>query len=216
MLTRIVAALCVALTLPAQAAAVVTSFDDIQFWTGTGSNRAALVIDWNTGTRPDSYVWGFRWNGTATGEDMFRAIAGQIAQANFPATPTNPQPDGSGDVALSLYVLSYSFGPSVDRVTYAPGGGSPSLDQDSEGFSNGFWSYWNATSAAAPTSWTESSVGFADRLLVNNAWDGWSYVPTFTGEAPTMGIAAVPEPGTLALLIIGAGIFILYRRLRHA
>ncbi len=220
MLTRIVAALCAALTLPAHAAAVVTSFDDIQLWTGSGSNRAALVLDWNSGPGLDAYVWGFRWTGTATGEDMFRAIAGRIAEAASPATPTNPQPDGSGDVALSLYILAYAeFGPSVDRITYTPGNG-PALDQNSDGFTNGYWSYWNATSATAPATWTNASVGFADRPLTNNAWDGWSYIDDpndFTGTAPAMGIAAVPEPAPFALLLCGAGaLLILLRRRSHA
>ena len=54
------------------------SLDDIQFWIGSGTNRAALVMEWTT---PESFgyttvpapiadkslVWGYRFNGTATG-----------------------------------------------------------------------------------------------------------------------------------------------------
>lgn len=61
------------------------SFDDVQFWTGSGTNRAALVIEWSTpesalySTVPapiadKSLVWGYRFNGTATGTEMLQAI----------------------------------------------------------------------------------------------------------------------------------------------
>ena len=51
------------------------SFDDIQFWVGSGSKRAALVIEWHDGNQPDAMVWGYRWDGEATGHDMIVAIA---------------------------------------------------------------------------------------------------------------------------------------------
>ena len=61
------------------------SLDDIQLWTGSGTNRAALVIEWNS---PEIFnntsvpapvanktlVWGYRFNGSATGTQMFNAI----------------------------------------------------------------------------------------------------------------------------------------------
>jgi hypothetical protein len=61
------------------------SLDDIQFWTGTGTNRAALVVEWSA---PESFgyttvpapiadqtlVWGYRFNGSATGAQMLNAI----------------------------------------------------------------------------------------------------------------------------------------------
>ena len=51
------------------------TFDDIQYWVGNGSNKAALVIEWHDGNRPDAIVWGYRWDGEATGHDMIVAIA---------------------------------------------------------------------------------------------------------------------------------------------
>ena len=61
------------------------SLDDIQLWTGSGTNRAALVIEWNppivfnntTVPAPvanKTFVWGYRFNGSATGTQMFNAI----------------------------------------------------------------------------------------------------------------------------------------------
>lgn len=62
-------------TLMAQAHPI--DFDKIQHWTGTGPNRAALVVQYNGDIYgDDAYVWGYRWeNGTQpSGEDMFKAI----------------------------------------------------------------------------------------------------------------------------------------------
>jgi len=61
------------------------SFNDIEFWTGSGTNRAALVVAWTTpessigSTVPapvadKSLVWGYRFNGTAAGSQMLKAI----------------------------------------------------------------------------------------------------------------------------------------------
>jgi len=59
----------------ALSSAQYVDFDAIQNWAGEGENKAALVIDFQDGLDSRAYVWGYRWNGTASGEDMIRAIA---------------------------------------------------------------------------------------------------------------------------------------------
>ncbi|HVK57910.1 MAG TPA: hypothetical protein VM735_03950, partial [Candidatus Kapabacteria bacterium] len=60
-------------------------FDTIPFWTGAGTNSAALVIHWSAPEVRDgtsvpnpiaeaSLAWGYRFNGAATAEEMLRAI----------------------------------------------------------------------------------------------------------------------------------------------
>jgi hypothetical protein len=77
-------ALAAALTLTLTHARAI-SLDDIQLWAGSGTNRAAVVIEWNppellnqtTVPAPISsktMVWGYRFNGTATGTQMLDAI----------------------------------------------------------------------------------------------------------------------------------------------
>ena len=51
------------------------TFDDIQLWAGEGSNKAAIVIQWYDENEPNAIVWGYRWDGDATGHDMFIAVA---------------------------------------------------------------------------------------------------------------------------------------------
>lgn len=61
------------------------NLEDIQFWTGTGTNRAALLIEWNA---PEVYnntevsapiasktlAWGYRWDGIASATEMLNAV----------------------------------------------------------------------------------------------------------------------------------------------
>ena len=48
------------------------SASDIQFWTGTGSNQAIVILDWDDDPMGNNIAlaWGVRWNGTATATDL--------------------------------------------------------------------------------------------------------------------------------------------------
>lgn len=81
----ILALLIISATALAYSTASAFTFDDIRFWTGSGSNRAAMVIEWslpevfnNTSVKTPSttkcLAFGYRFSGDATGEDMFNAI----------------------------------------------------------------------------------------------------------------------------------------------
>ena len=72
------------------------TLDDIQLWVGTGSNRAGLIVDFKTGSGNQSFAWGFRWNGTATGADMVNAIA------------------AANNAGLRATIQHFSFGDAVD------------------------------------------------------------------------------------------------------
>lgn len=58
-------------------------FDRIQNWTGSGPNKAALVVQFNGDKYgSDAYVWGYRWeNGEKpTGETMMKAICAKSSR----------------------------------------------------------------------------------------------------------------------------------------
>ncbi|MCQ2297188.1 MAG: DUF4430 domain-containing protein [Bacteroidales bacterium] len=58
----------------AQAKTTTVTASDIQYWIGTGSNSAILVVSWApTGT--PNFAWGFHWNGTITADAMMDSIA---------------------------------------------------------------------------------------------------------------------------------------------
>src|SRR5215469_1128292 len=74
-----------AMAMLAAGRASAISLDDIQLWAGSGANRAAVVIEWNSpellnnSTVPvpvasKAMAWGYRFNGTATGAQMLNAV----------------------------------------------------------------------------------------------------------------------------------------------
>ncbi len=62
--------------VPALARPHCIDFEKIDHWTGSGPNRAALVVQFPSDVDPYAYVWGYRWadGASPTGEDMFKAI----------------------------------------------------------------------------------------------------------------------------------------------
>jgi hypothetical protein len=201
------------------------TLDDVQFWVGSGANSAALVIDWNDGKSAESLLWGYRWDGSATGLDMFQAVV-------------------NADSRLFAHLSTFSFGTSILGIGYdlnnnGAFGVTPSLNFDAgglvveagsgnaldarvatdnadhfiEGWNSGFWAYY--TKGASSEAWASASAGAGDRVLVNGAWDGFSFALNFSGPEPGEPFAAVvPEPSALALLFLGAGTLLFLRKRR--
>ncbi len=49
--------------------------NDIKFWVGTGSKKAYFIADFNDSNTPNSYAWGYRFDGNGlTMEDLINAI----------------------------------------------------------------------------------------------------------------------------------------------
>ncbi|MHB8636940.1 MAG: hypothetical protein ACYC96_10775 [Fimbriimonadaceae bacterium] len=169
------------------------SLNDIVNWTGSGSNEAALLIDWQDGTTHPSLVWGYRWNGSATGEQMLQAVA-------------------AADPDLTIQITNYSFGDAVTALGFngtAYGARGPGTHYAS-GFSTcspGFWAYYLGSGPTLPV-WSESATGAGGRSLADQAWDGWSWSANFVDTPPTNSpIAApvpAPEPPSLLALAFAA------------
>ena len=223
----VIAALAAFILIPASSiAALITNLDDIQNWTGSGSNRAGLVIQWNDGQTPASLAWGYRWNGSATGEDMLKAIAGswQLADGNDPATIIS---SGSGsDGRLTLGIYDYGWGTAVNSISFSDSG----VNRTRADWASGYWEYFNVggtfdtppngdpntflgTSSypgTVPNSdWISSWSGFSSRILSNESWDGWSFAAGFSSvpiiqpyDANSYGSSAVPEPRQIASTLL--------------
>jgi PEP-CTERM putative exosortase interaction domain len=196
------------------------SFDDIQFWVGSGENRAALVIDWNDGKSSESLVWGYRWDGTANGLDMLQAVisADPRLYGHFGSYVWGTAIQGLG---YDLNGNGFSVSPSL---TFDAGGlafttspddlrtASDAADHYIEGWDYGFWAYYNKSSA--DEAWTSALIGAEFRALSDGVWDGYSFAPEFSGPEPGEPFAApIPEPTIFAMTFLGAGI-VLFRRVR--
>lgn len=201
-----------------------TSFSDIQNWVGSGANEAAMVVDWKDGKTDQSMVWGYRWDGTATGLNMFLSIVA--------ADPNLYAHAGTYSWGTAIYGIGYDLGNSgsfsvTPSLTFDSGGLATSTDPNDarvatdsanhyvEGWNSGFWDYY--TKATATDVWAESGVGAADRVLTDGAWDGYSFAAGFASAAPNDPIAAplvssVPEPTTLALSVTAGLILVCVRR----
>lgn len=57
--------------------------NDIKFWVGTGSKKAYFIADFNDSNTPNSYAWGYRFDGNdLLMEDLINAIVAAEPQMN--------------------------------------------------------------------------------------------------------------------------------------
>lgn len=180
------------------------NLDDVLFWAGEGSHRAAVVIDWwEAEGEGHSTVWGYRWDGTASGYDMLSAVvaADDRLYGKFGGSVLLL---GLGYDQPGLPPFGLSDGTQFDEHGIAQSGftdGATALDpadRYGEGWEDAYWVY-----AAADTSpydggtWSRSTKGFGTRGLTNGAWDGW----TFTTDTEDLGRPIYPDlptPATVA------------------
>jgi hypothetical protein len=213
-----------------RAQTLVQSFDDIQFWTGSGPNRSALVLQWNDGGTPTSLAWGYRWSGNATGIGMLKAIAG-MTTVTPPGDPTTVVETSNGaDARLTLSIQRYGFGDSLFSIGFNDG----TQNRIREAWTmNEYWAYsifggnfdytnwgspilytYNTPGAEAYSSvtWTNSPIGASDRELVDGSWDAFSFAPGFATAVAQPFAASVPEPSVAILVTVALVFFMLRRR----
>lgn len=180
---------------PANAAAF--SFSDIQNWTGEGSNVAAMGLKW-TGSE-NTIVFGYRFEGTKTGEDMAIDIVannprlfmlmqsgtaygsaiggfGWDADNNGFSLKNDKevvQPDARG-----IYEITSDY--SFDSYTSVS-----KTDYWNSGWYQGFWSY-NLAQGDTPSDISFASTGCSGRTLTDKSWDLWLFTP-FSGGSNDWG-----------------------------
>jgi hypothetical protein len=138
---------------------------------GSGANASFVQFQF---TNNNTYLYEVRYDAPLTGRGMFDVIA--LAQPSF----------------FSFTYESFSFGDFVTGITIGSdvdsGSGTPPDYLD-------YWHYW--TRASETNSWTESFIGFADRVVSNGSWDGWVFN---SGSAPN----AIPAPSAIALMALAS------------
>ena len=187
---------------------------DVLGTVGTGPNTAYLDIDFSSNTPAGpAYAWQFNWSGTANETSMLNAI--DAADSNFSIV---------WDSNYAGFIDNFNYGGNV-------GAASPFL---SDGFS--YWaSYIGSYNAKDSTNSTTQNVNWvyaplgADGLTLGDVYDnsgnllkagvqgllyGWTINGEFqtTNLTPTLPeVSAAPEPGSLAIVVLG-GIGLLMRR----
>jgi hypothetical protein len=199
------------------------TFDDIDVWVGEGANRAALVIDWNNGPSELVKVWGFRWDGQATGADMVLAICQADAFLYAMATVDINEGtafggfgyDADGDslfgISKGVYTGSFNGGGIMTVGSDAHFDGWDAVGAgdvwESGWFVDGYWAYFGLKDGA----WDYPGSGASARVLADGAWDGWSWSSSANGWwGGDPSVTVIPEPATLVLL--GAGLLLARKR----
>jgi hypothetical protein len=190
---------------------------------GQGSNRAGLVVDWNDGETELLKVWGFRWDGEATGADMVRAVCAADAKLyamgsqggwgfSIGGLGYDKNENGVFDITKTGKVSSFDAGGYMSVSSYAFDGWSAADAGDlwSGGWeTDGFWGYYNAGAGGA---WASSFIGASARALTDGAWDGWSWGASENGwDGGVPSLAVIPEPMTV--LLLGAGLVFVWKRM---
>ena len=205
--------------------ASVLTFDSIEFWTGAGTNRAALVIQWNDGASPVSLLWGFRWSGEARGIDMLKAIAGSTVYRDDGQSTFLPDISTGADPRLALSLTNYSFGKAVEALVFT----DREFVRTQNDWSTGYWEYsiyggifdyylydaednsvlttysQTGTDTYSMVNWFSSPIGASDRVLIDGSWDAFSFAPNFLStpvEEPSP--VRLPPPTTKSIQIISS------------
>jgi hypothetical protein len=220
------AAACIFAMFASHSIAAPFTFDDVENWTGTGAKRAAMVVDWvDDDAKPPALVWGFRWDGTATGYDMLLAIVTADDRlfaklGDFFGTPVvygfgyDTDADGefgvlkidlSGEPIETVFDeagIAFSEIPDQDHIRASA---TDAGDYYAEGWRTYFWHYGNESPGpgGVPTNpfggggWVDDVVGMQGRPLEDGSWDSWAYemVPT---QPPFVFTAYAENPSAAA------------------
>ena len=154
----------------------VGNFDHIAFWSGSGSLRAALVLDFGGSAAPSSLAWGYRWDGVAEVEDMLFALAGVINGG--------PQPVAGADARLSVSVGFFEgLGYNVTNLAYDADGLGEGWSEGSRVITDEYsvdGTYPSLYSLAGNGSWTgadwiySETAGISSLALSDGGWFGFT------------------------------------------
>lgn len=190
------------------APAVGFTMDDIEFWVGEGSKRAAFVVQWNDPRETNALVWGYRFDGNDTyGADLVTDIAAadpafyamvQQTSLGYTICGLGYDADGDGEIALKHKTTGEIIYPDENRLFVNTGGydydNYTALDEDDywgAGWYDSYWSYWISDGGS---SFSYSGLGASSRRISDGSWDGWNFslgMQSYSFKE----FAAAPAPG---------------------
>lgn len=189
-------------TLPVQ------TINDIQNWTGTGTNTSVLAIQWaptDSVTPPQEedilfLAWGYRWTSGKTGLDMIREVAANdprlfviLTQQWGGWTIKGFGYDGNGDGKISISNASITLTEANFRNGVYIGSANQNFDGMKLANPGDYWmggwykayaTYWLGTDGTTtPVTFTYSADLVNRRTLSNNSWDVWTFSTINTSES---------------------------------
>jgi hypothetical protein len=216
-------------------AAVITEQTPVTVNLGHGANVSYLVFDESSlSSAPVIYAWrydgltkssGARWSGS----DLFDGVIADSLSTEYPLRYSFINTSWGEQISgFSIGATSYTYLSDTPVWAYWIKGGSEFVPYGNEGV--------EFTFEPSPLSWVVSPSNYATRWLSNGSYDGWTLSPfsfggddsdtsyytdingisqpvtigTYYGGAP---LSAVPEPGTVPLLVLaGVSLFLFLRR----
>lgn len=194
------------------------TMDAIQNWTGTGQKRAALVIQWNDEKNPDALVWGYKWDGEATGADMLEAIVAadpRLFALLMKGTQFGTTLGGFGydinQANVPVLINGTTEKEVVNGVVQATSYDFDdwSCNDDADHWGSGWnYSYWAyCVRENENQEFLYSSFGMSSRTLQDGSWDGWWFNKDM--GLVTFSTTFTPAPATAKQADYTKGVFIL-------
>lgn len=114
-----------------------TTVDDVVSWTGTGSDRAVIVIDWNNGETDAAMAWGVQFDSTINAATALRAIC-----------ENDPKLYGVENTGFGSFWMGFGYDANASGpigVNIPTGPATPYTPVDGVVVYNDAWNIFNAT-----------------------------------------------------------------------
>ena len=167
------------------------SAEDITYWVGEGPKQAALVIDWHDDRLPHALVWGYRWEGEVTAEQMLRDVVTADQRLVLLTSPFYSYGIACTGIGYLLQkpekkVEVLIDGVPVDEVSphiFHAKSEKANVDAAqltitsalwrSGWMTAGYWVYYLKDKRLAP--WSYSNIGISGTTVTDKSWHGLSF-----------------------------------------
>lgn len=167
------------------------SAEDITYWVGEGAKQAALVIDWHDDRLPHALVWGYRWEGEVTAEQMLRDVVTADQRLVLLTSPFYSYGTACTGIGYLLQkpekkVEVLIDGVPVDEVSphiFHAKSEKANVDAAQLTISSalwrsgwltaGYWVYYLKDKRLAP--WSYSNIGISGTTVTDKSWHGLSF-----------------------------------------
>lgn len=104
--------------------AITFPASDVQYWVGSGSNSAVVIVGWDENATPTALVWGVHWNGSTTATGLLDSIVAHDSRFSYSISNSLMQSMAYNDGTLNLqpnpnYIGYWCYYQNGDWGSYA-------------------------------------------------------------------------------------------------